>query len=160
MNDTFRIWWRGRTLREQRLLLAMAGLLLLVLVWLLVIRPVNDSLSAARERHATAVVRLAEARAQAAAIRSLSGAPRSTLAGPLTTVLSSAATEAGFPVSRVEPQGADRATMVLGNVRPQAFFGWVRQMESRNGLVVERMSATTNSDQTLAVQITFRAKAG
>jgi hypothetical protein len=74
--------------------------------------------------------------------------------------LSSAATEAGFPVSRVEPQGADRATMVLGNVRPQAFFGWVRQMESRNGLVVERMSATTNSDQTLAVQITFRAKAG
>ncbi len=160
MNETFRIWWQGRTLREQRLLLVMAGLLALVLIWLLLIRPVNDSLSAARERHAAAVLRLAEARGQAAAIRSLGSAPAAALSGPLTTVLSGAATEAGFPVARVEPEGANRATMVLNGVRPQAFFGWVRQMEERNSLVVERLSATTNSDQTLSVQVTFRTRAG
>jgi general secretion pathway protein M len=160
MNETFRIWWQGRTLREQRLLLVMAGLLALVLIWLLLIRPVNDSLSAARERHAAAVLRLAEARGQAAAIRSLGSAPAVALSGPLTTVLSGAATEAGFPVARVEPEGANRATMVLNAVRPQAFFGWVRRMEERNSLVVERLSATTNSDQTLSVQVTFRTRAG
>jgi general secretion pathway protein M len=160
MSDTVRIWWRGRTLREKRLLLAMAALFTLVLVWLLVIRPVGDSLSAARERHAAAVLRLAEARGQAAAIRSLSGAPTSTLSAPLTTMLNAAATEAGFPVARVEPQGPNRATLVLNAVRPQAFFGWVGQMEARNNLVVERLSATTNSDQTLSIQITFRTRAG
>jgi general secretion pathway protein M len=160
MSDTARIWWRGRTGREQRLLLFMAALLALVLVWALVIRPVGDSLSAARERHAAAVIRLAEARAQAGAIQSLSGAPAVVLSAPLTAILNAAATEAGLPVARVEPEGANRATMVLNNVRPQAFFGWVSQMETRNNLLVERFSATTNSDQTLAVQITFRTRAG
>jgi general secretion pathway protein M len=160
MSGTARIWWRGRTGREQKLLLAMAALLALVLIWALVIRPVADSLSAARERHAAAVVRLAEARAQASAIQSLSGAGSTTLAAPLTTVLNAAATEAGFPVARVEPEGASRATMVLNAVRPQAFFGWVGRMEQRNNLLVERLSATTNSDQTLSVQITFRTRSG
>jgi general secretion pathway protein M len=160
MSGGLQSWWRGRTSREQRLLLAMAALFALVLVWLLVIRPVGDSLSAARERHSAAVLRLAEARAQAAAIGSLSGAPQKALAGPLTTILNSAATEAGFPVARVEPDGPDRATMSVDAVRPDAFFGWVRQMEEGRGLIVERLNARTNSDQTLAVQITFRARAG
>lgn len=160
MNDALRIWWRGRSLREKRLLLAMAALFALVLVWLLVIRPVSDSLSAARERHAAAVLRLAEARGQAAALRTLASAPSVALPGPLTTVLNAAATEAGFPVASVEPQGANRASMVLNAVRPQAFFSWVRQMEERGGLLVERLSATTNNDQTLSVQITFRRRGG
>jgi general secretion pathway protein M len=160
MNDTLRIWWRGRTLREQRLLLAMAGLLALVLAWLLVIRPIDDSLSAARERHAEVVLRLAQARGQAAAIRALQSAPAVTLPGPLTTVLSTAATEAGFSAPRVEPQGANAALVIIDSARPQAVFGWVRQMEQRHGLVVDRLSANANSDQTLAVQVAFRARSG
>ncbi len=160
MNDTLNIWWRSRTLREQRLLLAMAGLLGLVLVWLLVIRPIDDSLSAARERHADVVLRLAEARGQAAALRGLRAAPASTLPGPLTTVLSAAATEAGFTAPRVEPQGEGAALVIIDSARPQALFGWVRQMEQRHGLLVDRLSANANSDQTLAVQVGFRERRG
>jgi general secretion pathway protein M len=160
MNDTVRVWWSGRTLREQRLLLAMAGLLALVLAWLIVIRPLGDALSAARERHGAAVLRLAEARGQAAAIARLTSAPAAPLPGPLTIVLNAAATEAGFPVARVEPDGPNRATLVLESVRPEAFFGWVRQMEEQRGLRVERLSATTKSDQTLAVQVSFRSRSG
>lgn len=158
MSGTTRNWWRTRTGREKRLLLVMSALLALVLVWLFVIRPVGDSLSAARERHAAAVLRLAEARSQAAAIGALAGA-RTPLSAPLTTILNASASEAGFPVARAEPEGANRATLVLNAVRPQAFFGWVRQAEQRNDLLVERLSATTNSDQTLSVQITFRTRA-
>ena len=36
------LWWRERSLREQRLLLVMLGLLVLVLGWLLIIRPLGD----------------------------------------------------------------------------------------------------------------------
>jgi hypothetical protein len=33
-------------------------------------------------------------------------------------------------------------------------------METSRGLVVERLRATANSDQTLSVQVTFRARSG
>ncbi len=158
MNGSLKIWWRTRTLREQRLLLAMAGLLALVLAWLLVIRPLSDSLSRARERHGAAVLALAEARAQATAIGQLQQRRPAPLSAPLEVLLNQSATEAGFPVTRVERLGVNQATVAIGSVRPQAFFAWVRAMENDRGLVVDRLSATANSDQTLGVQITFRAR--
>jgi general secretion pathway protein M len=149
-------WWRGRTLREQRLLLAMSVLFAIVLLWLLIVRPVGDALSRARERHADAAQALAEARAQAALIRQLERSAPAALAEPVDALISRSATEAGFPIGRLERQG-NRAAMVLPSVRPQAFFGWLGQMEAR-GLIVERLSATPNTDQTVTVEVTLRAR--
>ena len=55
-----RHWFEGRSLREKRLLVAMAALAVLTLIWGAVIRPVGDGLSSARERHASAVTRLGD----------------------------------------------------------------------------------------------------
>jgi general secretion pathway protein M len=160
MSESFKIWWRTRTLREQRLLIAMVSLVVVVFLWLLVIRPINDSLSEARERHGAAVLALAEARAQAAAIGTLQQQRPAALGAPLDAILNQSATEAGFPVARVEREGVNQATLVIDSVRPQAFFAWVERMEEDRGLIVERLSARTNSDQTLGVQVTFRARNG
>jgi general secretion pathway protein M len=158
MNGSFGTWWRSRTLREQRLLLAMSGLLSVVLLWLLLIRPLGDALSNARERHSNAALVLAEARAQAALIRQLEGsAPAKAFAEPIDALVSRSATEAGFPIARLEREGTNQATLVLASVRPQAFFGWLAQMESR-GLIVERLNASTNSDRTLTIQVSFRGR--
>jgi general secretion pathway protein M len=158
MTEGFRRWLKSRTLREQRLVLAALALLAFVLLWLLIIRPLGDALSNARERHAEAAEALAEARGQAALIAQLErSAPTGGLAEPVDALMSRSATEAGFPITRLERDSPASATMVLGAVRPQAFFGWVGQMEGR-GLIVERLSSTTNSDQTLAVQVTMRTR--
>ena len=158
MNERLNLWWRGRTTREQRLILAMLALASAILLWLLVVRPLNDALAQARERHGAAVIALAEARAQAAAITLIERAPRPALPGPVDALINAAAIEAGFPVRRVEREGVGQATLTMDAVRPQAFFGWVGQMERDRGLIVERLRATTNSDQSLAVQVTFRAR--
>jgi general secretion pathway protein M len=160
MRDAVQEWWRTRSLREQRLLLVMFGLLFIVIAWLLVIRPLGDALSQARERHGRAVLAVAEARARAQAISGLETTAPARPNVPLDMLISRSATEAVFPVTGIEREGAGRATMTIQSVRPQAFFGWVNQMETRSGLIVERLSATTNSDQTLAVTITFRARGG
>ena len=160
MTEGLKTWWRGRTIREQRLLLAMLGLSAIVLVWLLLVRPLGDSLSNARERHAEAARELAEARAHAALISSLERTSPGPQQEPVDALISRSATEAGFPIARLEREGSNQATLVLGSVRPQAFFGWLGQMESGRGLIVERLSATTNSDQTLSVQVTLRARGG
>lgn len=158
MSDTIKLWWRTRSLREQRLLLAMISLAIIVFAWLLVVRPMGDALSNARERHGEAVQALADARSNAALIANLQGAAPVALGGSLDMVVSNSAAEAGFPVNRVERQGADQATIVMDNVRPQAFFGWIGQMETGRGLIVDRLSATANSDQTIAVEVTFRTR--
>ena len=158
MNESFATWWRGRTTREQRLLLVMFALLAVVLLWLLIVRPLGDALSRARERYADAALELAETRAQARLIGQLESNGPTRLAEPIDSLVNRAATEAGFPVARLDREGEGQATLVLASVRPQAFFGWLSQMESGRGLIVERLNTTTNSDRTLSVQVTFRAR--
>ena len=160
MNENLKRWWQGRTLREQRLLLALGGVASFVFVWLLVIRPLSDSLSEARERHGEAVIALAEARAGAAMLQTAETDRPPPLSAPLDSLLNQSATEAGFQVNRIDRLGPNQATVVIDAARPQAFFGWVNQMENERGLIVERLTATTNADQTLSVQATFRARAG
>lgn len=158
MSGSFGIWWRGRTLREQRLLLFGGALALVVLAWLLVIRPLDDSLSAARERHGEAVAALAETRAEAALVTALDAAPAPDLGGPLDALLMQSASAAGFEVAKVESNGPTEAALAIEAARPQAYFGWIREMESAHGLIVARLDAHTNSDRTLSVSVTFRTR--
>jgi general secretion pathway protein M len=158
MNATLKTWWRTRTLREQRLLLAAAGLLAVVLAWLLVIRPLNDALAVARERHGAAVLARAQARERTALAAGEAGRPVVNLGGgTLETLLNNSANEVGIPLARVTREGNTQATAVTQAVRPQALFAWVRQMEAR-GLRVERLRATANSDQTISAEVTFLAE--
>jgi general secretion pathway protein M len=145
-------WWRGRSLREQRLLLVMFALIAVTFLWLGIYRPIQNGLSSARERHQEAVVRLGEVRAQADELRTLKGSAR--VAGPIATVLSEAATEAGFANATFAPQGDARATLFIPSARPAPLLRWMSELEAR-GLIVERLSARANADQTLAVDATF-----
>lgn len=151
--------WQARTPREQWLLGVMFALLALVLVWFLVLRPLGDMLSAAKERHGLAVAELAEARSQAAAIAALERRKPPASGQPIETAVAAAAAEAGFQLSALQPDGAGRVSLALGAARPQALFGWVSGLEQR-GYVVERLSASSNPDRTLSAQIVLRARGG
>lgn len=151
-------WWSQRSPRERVMLLVMAALLAITLGWLLLIRPMGDALADARSRHDRAVAARGEAGAQAAEILSLEKGGAPALTGPIQTWLEQKAGEAGFSAARVEPVGADKATVAINAVRPQAFFGWVADMEGRDGLIIDKLSATTNNDATLSVEATFRAR--
>jgi type II secretory pathway component PulM len=71
MSARLKALWLARTPRERWLLAIMFALAALVLIWFLLLRPLGDMLSAARERHGLAVAGLSEARARAAAIATL-----------------------------------------------------------------------------------------
>lgn len=154
MKTRFLSWWTTRTLREQRMLLALALVATLVLGWLLILRPLNDALVTAKEQHNQAVIALAETRASAEAIRALEQSSAPALSAPLATIVSQAATEAGFTITRLDGDGAGGVTLVLSAARPQAFFPWLAELESR-GIQAGALTASTNTDQTLSVQVTF-----
>ncbi len=148
-------WWSERSRREQRLIQVMLGLAVLVLGWLLVVRPLLDSLDAAKARHAEAVVALGEARA-----RALPGAaPGAPAAGAVDALVARSANEAGFGNARITSQGSARASVAVDAARPQVLFGWIARLE-QSGLRVEQLVARTNSDRTVAVQLTLRKRVG
>ncbi len=146
-------WWSERSRREQRLIQVMLGLALILLGWLLVVRPLSDSLGAAKTRHAAAVVALGEARARATP----AAAPGAPASGPVDALVARTANEAGFSNARITSQGAERAGAAVDAARPQVLFGWVARLE-QSGLVVERLTARTNSDRTVAAELTLRKR--
>jgi general secretion pathway protein M len=148
-------WWVERSRREQRLIQVMLGLAVLVLGWLLVVRPLLDMRDAAKERHAAAVVALGEARARATP----GAAPGAPAAGPVDALVARTANEAGFTNARITSQGSERASVAVDAARPQILFGWVARLE-QSGLVVERLNARTNSDRTVAAELTLRKRRG
>ena len=151
----FNAWWATRSTREQRLLLVMFGLIALVLLWLLVVRPLGDALDRAKQRHNTAVLALAEARAR--------GNPSGARTGgtptlPLDALVSRTAADAGFTAARVTGGGPTMARLTLDAARPQALFGWIATLEAQ-GVRVERLQARANPDRTVAVEAAFSARA-
>lgn len=158
MKAQFLDWWRGRSLREQRLLLVMFALLAATFLWLGVYRPVGHALSSARARHEAAVIRLGEARAQADALKALRKTGLPTLTAPLATLVTQSANDAGFANATIGAQGDRRVTVSIPAARPNALFTWIAGLEMR-GIVVERLSARANSDQTLSVDATMTSSA-
>jgi general secretion pathway protein M len=159
MSARLKALWLARTPRERWLLGVMLAMVALVLAWLLILRPLGDMLSAAKQRHGEAVADLAEARGQAAAIGGLERNRPAPLAGPLDTAIAAAASEAGFQLSGIQPEGPGRVSIAIGAARPPALFGWVGRLEAQ-GFVVERLTATSNPDRTLSAQIVLRSRGG
>ncbi|MDB5684066.1 MAG: ral secretion pathway protein [Sphingomonas bacterium] len=153
-------WWRLRDRREQRLLLIMIALFVIVFAWLGVVRPLGDRLADARERHGRAVLALAAAQDQAERIVALQRSARPPQGLPVGELVSRAAAEAGFTAATVTPAGATAAAVSIPAVRTQAFFAWVADLQRRYGLIVQQLSARTNSDATLAVEVSVRGRAG
>jgi general secretion pathway protein M len=159
MSARLRALWLARTARERWLLGAMFALAALVLAWFLVLRPLGDALSAARERHGHAVEALAEARAQATAIAELERRRPGDSGRQVETAVAAAASEAGFQLSALQSEGPGRVSLAIGAARPQALFGWIAGLEAQ-GYVVERLSASSNPDRTLSAQILLRRRGG
>jgi len=154
----FADWWRLRSPREQRLLLVIAALFVIVFAWLLVIRPLGDRLADARERHGRAVLALAAMRDQADAIARLERGGIATPGIAVTDLITTAAREAGFADAAVAPEGTRGARVTIAAARAQAFFGWIADLQRRHGLVVDQLSVRTNGDATLAVELSVRGR--
>jgi general secretion pathway protein M len=157
MSARLRAIWLARTPRERRLLGIMLALAALVLFWFLVLRPLGDMLSAARERHGDAVEALAETRARAAEIAMLERGGPAAIEGPIDQAVAAAASDAGFQLAALQAQGPGRVSFAVAAARPQALFGWISGLEGQ-GYVVESLNATSNPDRTLSAQIVLRAR--
>ncbi len=152
-----RFWWEARSSRERVLLGVLGALLAALVLWVGVIGPIDRARAAAVARLELA----ANDRGRVAAVASTLAAARrvapATLSGPLPAVIGKTAEAAGFTLSRIDPQGADRVTIAISSARSPALFAWLADLE-RQGILVERISLRPAADATLSVEGVLRVR--
>lgn len=156
MTDRLKTWWGGLSARERWLVGVAGGLAVLVLSWLLIVRPIDLMRESAKARHDMAVIALGRVEARLAAIEAVAANPPPAVSGRISDIVTAEAVRVGFNTAQTEPTGTDGVRVIIGAVRPQTFFAWVADLETRMGLDVDALTARPNADETLSVDVTFR----
>lgn len=157
MTGQFRLFWEGRTPREQRMLLVMFALLAVVILWLGIARPLGDALSDSRARLARAGEESGLIAMRADELRAARRLASARVEGSLVSAIGLSASEAGFELARNDAQGDERAMVAMTSAKGAALFAWLGSLQAR-GIFVERIALRPNSDGTLAVDATLRAR--
>lgn len=147
--------WVMMTVRERVLILVMLVLMAVVILWLGIVRPVNDGLANARAAHAIAVDRAGRIEAAVLALRRNAGAAP-VLEGAFDQVVVQSATEAGFTLDSQNLVGPDRLAIAIGSARPTALFTWLTALEAR-GVGVETITVQPGANGTISARILLRA---
>ena len=156
--NALRLWFQGRSLRERRLLLVMAALAVVTILWGQILRPLNDAMATARERHTAAVIRYGETAARVDALRDARAARVPLLTGSLADAVRARADQAGFPLASLDPDGSDGVSVAVQSARGAALTAWLARLE-RAGIVVESATLTDNGDRTVAGRLVLRRRA-
>ena len=153
MIEQLKSWYRDRSTREQRLLGIMMTLLFAVIGWIAILRPINAGLEQANANNELAVARLERVRGDALALEA--GGPVATESPQ--SLVSRLAGEAGFSPTRIDPGSDGRVLIGLASAKPIALTRWLEALDAQ-GVFVEQISIRPNSDATLAIDATLRAR--
>jgi general secretion pathway protein M len=146
-------WWRDRSPREQLLLAIMAGLVIIVTLWLGVVRPLALAGDRAAARHATAIADLGEVRRMTIAIRAAEARRRAGTDTPLLERVRASASVAGLTLDMLESSNTAEVSLRITAIKPVPLLRWIASLESQDGIKTTRLASSRNADQTLAVSI-------
>lgn len=148
--NTAAMWWSGRTVREQRLLMVMVVLLAATVISLAVVRPVLMWRADAAERAALAAADLVEVRSTVAALGPARPPANGTAEGLEPLIRRTAAAADLEVVTLMSPSG--QLGFQLSRAGSGPLFAWLAVLETDHRLVVCSLGVTENTDATLNVE--------
>lgn len=157
MMAQIRQFWDGRSQREQWLLGVMCTLFALVLSVFVVILPLSDAISAARERLSRAAQASGQVETRIAALDKARRGPVPQTGAALATTIVATAQDAGFALDRANAQGNDRVAITIPAVKSMALFAWLGDLDAR-GIFAETITVRRNADASLSVDAVLRAR--
>lgn len=156
MIDNARNWFAGLSQRE-RILLGIAGLLLVGLVgYYGIARPMTGAMTSAEDRYVEAVERQARIESKVAALQQPFDGKIVKFSGAIDAFVSQSAGETGIAVGSVVPQSGKRVNMVVESAKPTALLGWLARIE-REGVAVESLNINPAGNGTISATLTLRA---
>jgi general secretion pathway protein M len=142
-------WWDGRTARERRLLAVMAVLVAAVLVWLLVVRPVQAWQAGAADRRFEAEQTLTEVRS-GLRIVAPETAPAVVSTEGLEPLVRRTAETAGLTVVTTMARGGGLGIQ-MSQAPGRETFAWLAALEADHGIKVCSLGVMENADATLNI---------
>lgn len=142
--------WSGRTLRERRMLLVMAGLLFVTLVWLGAVQPVLAWRAEAADRAARSALILTEVKGALASLAPDSAPAPVDAEGVEPLIRRTAESSALEVVTTMGTTG--QLGFQLSRVDSRRLFAWLGPLESDHRLTICSLSVVENADMTLNVE--------
>lgn len=147
--------WDGRTRREQQMLAGMALLATAVVLWLGVVRPLNDWRDEAGRDRARAEAERVEVRnALVRLAPATGGGARGADVQGLEPVLQQTATAAGLELT-TGMDASGRLGFRIAKAPSAAVFGWLAALETTHGLQPVSLGVVENADASLQVEGAF-----
>jgi len=159
VSPSIREWFAGRSPRERWMVILMLAIVVPVVAWLLVVRPLNSAYDAALERHLQAVDRNGRVRMLAELARKQPGRARAAApVADLGLVVAEAAGQSGLTLDGNNPIGPNSVSVSVGQASASQALQWLRDLEARGLVVLEwRMTPAGAGSVSLTARI---AKAG
>jgi general secretion pathway protein M len=145
-------FWQARSTRERRLLLIMAALAVPILLWLLLLRPLDNARTSAERRLAVATADIA---ALTAAKATLEAAPPAN-AGPVMPRVQAAVSAAGLSLASLDANGPNGTTARIAAARAPVLLRLIATLEA-NGISITSLSISRNQDTSINAQFTATA---
>ncbi|MCI5043567.1 MAG: type II secretion system protein M [Aquisalinus sp.] len=149
-------WWSGLSKREKLLLSIMGGLIAVLAVSLLIIRPVTDYNQQAGQNLTAAqnLSRMVDQAAIAASMQERASVTPESLRG----VITRSAQQAGLRWINIRTNQEEQSLTISFSVAPAGdFFVWLQELQVQHGIIVReaRLSDTRNNDGTIDASVTF-----
>lgn len=156
MSFSIRNWFQALSRREKTLVGILAILLALTFVFYALVKPFVSALDQAEKRYEQSVSRQISIEQKVALLNAPAKERKFYAASAPDVLVSQSAGEAGFAVSRIDPQTNGRVNIVISSAKSTALFGWLAKLETR-GMVAETLSVQSNESGTIAATITLKA---
>jgi general secretion pathway protein M len=130
-------WYSGLDQNEQKITLIAALIVLTMLVYLLILEPVNSAVEQMqREVAATqqTIARIKQQVPMVLASKGTGGASPSSL--PLTSVVNTTTSKYNLPVSRRDSKSPNEMQVWFDNVSFDSFIRWVAEINQKHGVTV------------------------
>lgn len=147
MIQSMGLWWDGRSVREQRMLMAMGLLVAAVLIWVLVLRPAWAWRASAAERRIEATASLTRIEAGLAGRTPVEKKAAMPLAD-VEQAARAAAEGAGLTVA-LSVDGEGGLGFDASGVTSAALFGWLATLKTEYGVETVDVTVVENADATL-----------
>lgn len=146
--------WDARTRREQQMLAGMALLATAVVLWLGVVRPLNDWRDGAGRDRARAEADRVEVQNGLGRLAPTGATPRGADVQGLEPVLQQSATAAGLELT-TGMDASGRLGFRIAKGSSAAVFGWLAALETTHGLQPVSLGVVENADASLQVEGAF-----
>ncbi len=129
-------WWQQLNRREQQLFLAMAGVVIIFILYSLVWQPLNEGISESRKKLARQQELLSLVIAETQRYQLAKGNNRGNRnRSSLSTIVNRTAGNRGISISRIQPQG-NNLQVWIDNIAFDKLLQWLSQLSQSEGIVV------------------------